>query len=192
MAGVIVAGTLGAEEPDPTEIGQKSIGVALDFLAPPFFRPVRARLQLWNGLGVHDDGHVNGHRFFLRRQFFQIVHENDKRTKLDRESSPEYVHSRKIDGIAPAYHVYAGRFGSCWNAEGALAMPYRVTLTFVGGDRTRGLEIYQGPTPNLGDKISVKVKDGSTSAKVTGIRRHPSRSPGSAVENGDDVDAQEL
>ena len=71
-------------------------------------------------------------------------------------------------------------------------MPYRVTLTFVGGERTRPLEIYQSPTPKLGDKISVNINNGSTSAKVTGIRKHPSRSPATAVESVDDVDAQEL
>jgi hypothetical protein len=71
-------------------------------------------------------------------------------------------------------------------------MPYRVTLTFAGGERKRRLEIYQRPTPNVGDKINVNIENGSTSAKVTGVRKHRTRSPVAAVETVDDVDAQEL
>jgi hypothetical protein len=86
----------------------------------------------------------------------------------------------------------AKRIGSRLNAEDVLAMPYRVTLTLVGGERTRRTEIYLSPTPNYGDKISVNIENGSTSAAVTGIRKHRSRSQATAVETVDDVDAQEL
>jgi hypothetical protein len=71
-------------------------------------------------------------------------------------------------------------------------MPYRVTLTLVGGERTKGLETYQGITPRPGETIRVNIGNGSTSAKVTGVRKHPSRSPGSVTEGVDDVEAQEF
>ena len=71
-------------------------------------------------------------------------------------------------------------------------MPYRVTLTLVSGERTKGLETYQGATPRLGEKIGVNIGNGSASAKVTAVRKHPIRSPGSVVEGVDDVEAQEI
>ena len=69
-------------------------------------------------------------------------------------------------------------------------MPYRVTLTLVGGERTNSLEIYQGPTPSLGDRISVNVGRGATAAKVTGIRKTAPRSL--VTDTVDNVDAQEF
>jgi hypothetical protein len=71
-------------------------------------------------------------------------------------------------------------------------MPYKVSLTLLDGEQTHRSEIYQGPTPNLGDRISAAVGNGSTFAKVTGIRKNPSKSPGTTVETADTVDAQEL
>ncbi len=69
-------------------------------------------------------------------------------------------------------------------------MAYQVTLTLVGGERLRGVDIYPGPTPETGQTISVIVRSGRTNAQVTGIRKHRAKSP--ATENVDDVDAQEL
>jgi hypothetical protein len=70
-------------------------------------------------------------------------------------------------------------------------MPYKVILTLVGGERTQQPDIYRQPTPNIGDKITVNIENGATLAEVTSVRKYPSRSPGTAVEAVDDVDAQE-
>ena len=71
-------------------------------------------------------------------------------------------------------------------------MPYMVSLTLLDGEQTHRSEIYQGPTPNLGDRISAPVGNSSTHAKVTGIRKNPSKLQETAVEAVVIVDAQEL
>lgn len=71
-------------------------------------------------------------------------------------------------------------------------MSYQVTLTFVGGERVRRADIYEGPTPKIGDQIVVNIGLGTTLAEVTGVRKHPLRSPGATGEGVNDVDAQEL
>jgi len=71
-------------------------------------------------------------------------------------------------------------------------MSYQVTLTFVGGERVRRADIYEGPTPMIGDRIIVNIGLGTTLAQVTGVRKHRLRSPGATGEGVNDVDAQEL
>ena len=71
-------------------------------------------------------------------------------------------------------------------------MPYQVTLTYVNGERVRRADIYDGPTPKIGDQIVVNIGLGTTLAEVKSVRKHPLRSPGSRGEGVDDVDAQEL
>ena len=71
-------------------------------------------------------------------------------------------------------------------------MPYKVTLTLVGGQQTQLSDIYHAKTPSVGDKLIVFADSGATSAQVTRVRKHPPKSPSSAVQTVDDVDAQEL
>jgi hypothetical protein len=71
-------------------------------------------------------------------------------------------------------------------------MPYRVSLTLVGGQRTQLSDIYYAKTPSIGDKLIVNIGSRSTRAQVTSVRKHPSKSPASAVQTVDDVDAQEM
>ena len=60
-------------------------------------------------------------------------------------------------------------------------MPYKITLTLVGGERIQLPEVHQESTPKVGDKITVSVRNGSTRAEVTRV------SPGTV----NDVEAQE-
>jgi hypothetical protein len=71
-------------------------------------------------------------------------------------------------------------------------MPYKVRLVLVGGERIQLADIHHQPTPNVGDHITVNVGNGATRAQVTAVHKFPSKSPGTAVETVDDVDAQEL
>ena len=71
-------------------------------------------------------------------------------------------------------------------------MPYKVSLTLVGGEQTRLPNIYHQPTPNIGDKITVNIGNRATQAQVRSVRKYPSKSPRTAVETVDDVEAQEL
>ena len=71
-------------------------------------------------------------------------------------------------------------------------MPYKVSLTLVGGERAQLPEIYHARTPSIGDRISVNIGNRATRAQVRGVSKQPSKSPGTAVETVDQVDAQEL
>lgn len=71
-------------------------------------------------------------------------------------------------------------------------MPYKVSLTLVSGERGQLSDIYYAKTPSVGDKLIVNIGGRSTRAQVTGVRKHPSKSPASAVQTVDDVDAQEM
>ena len=71
-------------------------------------------------------------------------------------------------------------------------MPYEVSLTLVGAERVQLPEIHLTATPRVGEIITVNIDNRSTRAQVTGIRNFPSKSPGTAVETVDQVDAQEM
>ena len=72
-------------------------------------------------------------------------------------------------------------------------MPYKVTLTTTGNQRTDRTEICHDQTPSVRDIISVTLINGpSTKAIVTGVQTFPSKSFGTAVESVDHVDAQEM
>ena len=71
-------------------------------------------------------------------------------------------------------------------------MPYKVSLTLLGGQRTQRTEICREPTPKVGNIILVSLGNVSVKAQVMAVRTYPSKSPGIAVETVDDVDAQEM
>jgi hypothetical protein len=57
----------------------------------------------------------------------------------------------------------------------------------VSGQRIQ-LPIHWEPTPSVGDTILVSIGNGSTPARVTGVRKYQSKSP-ETVETVDDVDS---
>jgi hypothetical protein len=78
------------------------------------------------------------------------------------------------------------------SGTGRALMSYQVTLTYVGGERVRRADIYEEPTPIIGDRIIVNIGLGTTLAEVTSVRKHPIRSPGGFGEGVNDIDAQEI
>lgn len=72
-------------------------------------------------------------------------------------------------------------------------MPYKVTLTLLGGQHAQLPEIHHAPTPQMGDMITVGYPGGLAKAKVVGVRAFPPKATaGSAVETVDQIDAQEM
>ena len=71
-------------------------------------------------------------------------------------------------------------------------MPYKFTLTLLGGQKADLPEIHHNATPPVGTIVFVGYPGGAAKAKVTGVRTFPSRSPETAVQTVDQVDAQEL
>ncbi len=70
-------------------------------------------------------------------------------------------------------------------------MPYKVNLSLLIGRRVQLPEIHHKSTPQKGDMITVGYPGGVARARVTSVQTFPSKSPGTAVETVDHVDAQE-
>jgi hypothetical protein len=71
-------------------------------------------------------------------------------------------------------------------------MPYKINFTNLMGQRVALPEIHRGRTPAHNDVITVNYPGGVAKAQVTGVQTFPSKSPGTAVETVDQIDAQEM
>ena len=71
-------------------------------------------------------------------------------------------------------------------------MPYKVSLTRKGGRRIDLPEIHRLKTPWKDEQVTVEIEGHKVRATVTGVRTSPAKSPRTAVETVDDVDALEV
>ena len=71
-------------------------------------------------------------------------------------------------------------------------MPYKVSLTRTGGRRIDLPEVHRLKTPWKDEQVTVEIDGQPIRAIVTGIRKYPSKSPGTAVETVNGVDALEV
>jgi len=70
-------------------------------------------------------------------------------------------------------------------------MAYKVIVDRKDGNRVEIAEIHRGPTPQLNSEVTVSIENKPFKAVVFAIRTIPSKSPGTAVETVDHVDARE-
>jgi hypothetical protein len=70
-------------------------------------------------------------------------------------------------------------------------MPYKVSLTRKGGRRIDLAEVHRLKTPWKDEQATVEVDGQPVRAIVTNVRKSLSKSPGTAIETVDDVDALE-
>lgn len=78
------------------------------------------------------------------------------------------------------------------NATKGEQMPYKVIVDMKDGNRIEVAEIHLNPTPKIGTDVMVSIENRKFRAEVFGIRTFPSKSPGTAVETVDHVDAREI